>query len=453
VSRVPIRARLGLAFALAMAVVLAAIGTFLYFRLSASLDETIDEGLQARAAEVATDIQSGNAVGSGGEPDERFTQVLDEAGQVVAASGSTELSSAPLLVPSSVRGVVATGSRSFERADVPGVSGNARILVSPVQVDGGRRVVIVGASLDDRNETVRGFLAELLIVGPAALVLMSILGYALATAALRPVESMQAEAAAISASEPGRRLTLPRSHDEIHRLGETLNAMLGRLQAALERERAFVADASHELRTPLANLKAELELALRQPRSGDELAQAIRSAAEETDRLAVLAEDLLLLARAEERRLRLHETRISADALLRQVAGRFEPRARDAGRAIEVGAPVDLALDGDATRLEQALGNVVDNALAHGGGTVRMSATRRNGQVELRVSDEGSGFPGEFLPNAFDRFSRADTARSGGGTGLGLAIASAIAEAHGGSAHAENRDGAGADVWLELPAP
>jgi signal transduction histidine kinase len=82
-----------------------------------------------------------------------------------------------------------------------------------------------------------------------------------------------------------------------------------------------------------------------------------------------------------------------------------------------------------------------------------MSATRRNGQVELRVSDEGSGFPGEFLPNAFDRFSRADTARSGGGTGLGLAIASAIAEAHGGSAHAENRDGAGADVWLELPGP
>jgi heavy metal sensor kinase len=449
--RLPIRARLTLAFAFAMAVVLVAIGAFLYLRLSASLDEAIDESLQARAAGVATDVQSGNTVGQDGESDERFAQVLDGAGQVTAASGGSDLSSTPLLEPAAVATVLENGGTSLERDDVPGVSGRARMLATPVDVDGEQLVVIVGASLEDRDETVRGFLAELLIVGPAALVLMSILGYALATAALRPVESMQEEAAAISASEPGRRLTLPRSHDEIYRLGETLNAMLERLEAALEREREFVADAGHELRTPLANLKAELELALRQPRSGAELAEAIYSAAEETDRLAVLAEDLLLIARADERRLALHPTRISAATLLRHVADRFEPRARDADRAIEVDAPAGLALDGDVARLEQALGNVVENALAHGGGTVRLSAAERNKHVELHVRDDGAGFPGDFLPHAFDRFSRADTARLGGRTGLGLAIAAAIAEAHGGSAHAENRNGAGADVWLALP--
>ena len=154
--------------------------------------------------------------------------------------------------------------------------------------------------MSDRGRLARGsrrdrrqFLAVLVVVVPVALLLASLLGYALATAALRPVEAMRVEAAAISGSEPARRLPLPSSHDEIRRLGETLNEMLDRLELALERERAFVADASHELRTPLAALKTELELALRRPRTPEELEHAVRSAAEETDRLVRLAEDLL----------------------------------------------------------------------------------------------------------------------------------------------------------------
>jgi len=246
---------------------------------------------------------------------------------------------------------------------------------------------------------------------------------------------------------------LPQAHDEIYRLGETLNEMLGRLEAALERERGFVADAGHELRTPLANLKAELELALRRPRTDTELAAAIQSAAEETDRLAQLAEDLLLIARADQHQLPLRKTRVDVHGLLRTVADRFEARAREVGRTIDVDGPVALELDADSTRLEQAVGNVVDNALTHGGGTVRLSAAERDGQVELHVCDGGCGFPDDFLPHVFDRFSRADDSRSEAGTGLGLAIAAAIAAAHGGSAHAANRDGAGADVWLALPKP
>jgi len=217
--------------------------------------------------------------------------------------------------------------------------------------------------------------------------------------------------------------------------------MLARLEAGLERERQFVADASHELRTPLASLKTELEVALRRPRSPDELEAALRSAAEEADRLARLADDLLVLA-ATGREARLHVEPIDARELLETVAGRF---ARN-GRPIEVAAGSET-IAGDRVRLEQALGNLVDNALRHGRGTVRLEAT--GGWI--RVTDEGPGFAPEFLPRAFDRFSRADEARTRGGAGLGLALVDAVARAHGGTATARNREQGGAEVEISLP--
>jgi signal transduction histidine kinase len=414
VSRLPIRLRLTLAFAVAMAVVLAATGAFLYFRLQSSLDEGIDEGLEALALQVAAEVRQGDSVGDTPlAADERFVQVLAPGGQVLEAT-----------------------VRDF--------SDPARTLERSVESPDGRVLVVVGASLEDRDETLGGFLTELLVVGPAALLLASLLGYGLATAALRPVESMRAEAAAVSGDEPGRRLPLPESRDEVRRLGETLNAMLERLELALQRERAFVADASHELRTPLTLLKAELELALRSPRSAEELERSLRSAAVETDRLVRLAEDLLVLARADQGRLTVHREPVRAGELLAAVAGRF-------GGEVRVVATNSVVFPGDQVRLQQALGNLVDNALRHGGGAVELSAAERNGSVELHVRDEGPGFPPEFLPRAFERFSRPDEARSGSGAGLGLALAQAIAVAHGGFAGAANRSGHGADVWLTLP--
>jgi signal transduction histidine kinase len=313
-------------------------------------------------------------------------------------------------------------------------------------------VVVVGASLEERDEALNGFLGELLIVGPIALVLASLLGYGVATAALRPVEAMRAEAAGVSAAEPGRRLPLPRARDEISRLGSTLNEMLDRLGRALQRERSFVADASHELRTPLALLKTELELALRNPRSQAELEQALRSAAAETDRLAQLAEDLLVLARSDQGRLPLRSTAVSVQAVLLAVAARFGRRAEEAGRAIEVDAADGLVVPADAVRLEQALGNLVENALRHGKGSIRLSAVEADGRVELHVLDEGRGIPPEFVPRAFERFTRADQSRAGAGAGLGLAIAQVIAQAHDGFARAANRPEGGADFWISIPA-
>jgi two-component system OmpR family sensor kinase len=257
-------------------------------------------------------------------------------------------------------------------------------------------------------------------------------------------------AASIGASTPGSRLPTPRSRDEVSRLADTLNDMLARLEAAFEHERRFVDDASHELRTPLALLRTELELALRHPRSREDLEEALRSAAEDTVRLSRLAEDLLLFARFDQGRLPLRRESFDARALLADVATRYEPRVHGGGRTLRVEASDALSLDGDTALLEQAVGNLVENALAHGGGDVVLSARARDDRVELHVTDEGPGVSPEFLPRAFDRFSRADEARGRGGTGLGLAIVGLIARAHGGDAGLANRPDAGADACISI---
>jgi two-component system, OmpR family, sensor kinase len=165
-----------------------------------------------------------------------------------------------------------------------------------------------------------------------------------------------------------------------------------------------------------------------------------------------LAEDLLVLARADDGRLPLDTSNHLAQEVVDSVAGRYDAQASAAGRSIEVSASAELVVAGDRLRLEQALGNLVENALRHGEGTIRLDAVAEDGVVELRVSDDGEGFPPEFLPHAFERFSRADVARATGGAGLGLAIVDAVARAHGGTASAANLPGGGAAITLRLPA-
>jgi two-component system, OmpR family, sensor kinase len=451
-GRLPIRVRLALAFALAMAAVLTALGVVLYVRLGSSLDEGIDEGLEARLADASLLVRRGESPQvTAIDPEERFVQVFDGAGRVVATTPGIGVGA---IFGASERARIEPGSvLRVERRKVAGVEAvGARLFATAVDGPSGRRFVVVGSSLEDRDDALRGLLAQLLVVGPAALLLTSLLGYAIAAAALRPVESIRAEAAAISAAEPGRRLPVPPTRDEIARLAWTLNGMLERLESAFRRERGFIADASHELRTPLALLQAELELALRRPRSTEELELALRSAAAATNRLARLAEDLLVLARSDQGRLPLRRARVPVAEVVESVVDRFATSAEASGRTIEVDVADQLAVSADALRLEQALGNLVANALEHGEGAIRLSANSIDGRIELHVLDEGPGFPPSFVGRAFERFSSADEARSGGGAGLGLAIVKAIATAHGGFAEAANVPGRGADVWLSIPS-
>src|SRR5215218_7695913 len=388
-----------------MAVLIAVLGAFLYVRVREALDEELNQGLRARAQAAAVARPSGR-IGD----EEGFVQVL--------GPGTT----GPLRAAEVERAHRA--SYFVERERVPGLEGPVRLFVT----EANGVVVVAGVSLDDRDEALSALLTQLAIGGPIALLLASLAGYALAGAALRPVEAMRRRAEAISAQVRGERLPQPEGDDEIARLARTLNEMLARLEAGMQRERRFVAEASHELRTPLASLKAELELALRRPRSAGELRAAVASAAEETDRLVALAEDLL-------------ET----------VARRFAARAEDAGLDVKVEAAAVLEARGDSGLLEQAVGNLVDNALRYGSGTVGLHANPENGSVELAVTDEGEGFPPDFVAQAFERFSRADGVRAPGSAGLGLAIVDAIARAHGGTASAGNRPGGGARVTLTLP--
>ena len=452
-SRLPIRVKLTLAFAGVMAVVLAATGLFLYLRFAAALDDTIDENLQTRLADMRALVrQAGpDAIGARRdllvEREERLAQVLDERGRVVDEAEGAE--DRPAISGPQLERARA-GRLRVERTHLPGLEEPVRLLAAPAQAGERRVVVVVGSALDDRDEQLAQLRALLLLGGPVALLLASGAGYLLATAALRPVEAMRRRAADISAGDPGERLPVPAADDEISRLGHTLNQMLDRLQAAFARERSFVADASHELRTPLAILKTELELARRSGRSVEELEAALRSAGEETDRLAQLADDLLVIARSDQGRLEIATAPVGVRDLLEGVQRRFARRAADAGVDLRVDAPTEATAEVDRFRLEQALGNLVDNALRHGAGPVELVGRTGPAGIELAVRDHGPGFPPEFAGQAFERFTRADTGRSSGGAGLGLAIVEAIATAHGGSASVRNLDGGGAEVTIGL---
>jgi signal transduction histidine kinase len=333
---------------------------------------------------------------------------------------------------------------------VPGIDNTARVLAVPVVTSTRRATVVVGSSLQDRADQLLQLAATLGIGTPVALILISVAGWVLAGAALRPVERMRREAAAISMTDPASRLTLPVADDEIRRLGVTLNGMLDRIQASIERELRFVDDASHELRTPLSILKAELDLALARPRSAVEMEAALRSASDETDHLVRLAEDLLVLARAHGGRFPVHGERTDLRELLEGIVGRHEPRAAAAGVVISVEAP-NVFAQVDAARLRQAVDDLLDNAVRHTprGGRIHVSGERDEGSVCIAVQDTGPGFSPESLHRAFEPFARdGGTRGDDGGSGLGLAIVRVISEAHGGTVNAENLPNGGARVSM-----
>ena len=446
-SRLPIRARLTAAFALALVLVLVAAGLFVYLRLSADLDESVDAGLTSRAAAVAASRLA--SAGAPGEPEEGFAQLLDADGTVLDATAGER---AATLTAAELERALAGGTVRVER-ELPGIEGTARVLAVPAT--GTPAVAAVGQSLDDRDETLAGLAASFAIGGPIAVALASLLGYALAAAGLRPVEAMRRQAARVTLDDAGERLPLPTAHDEIRRLGETLNEMLDRLRRSHEREARFVGDASHELRTPAAVIRTELEAALRASRHSPldpEVRSALVAALEECDNLILLAEDLLVLARTAEHGLPMHATTLDAGALLDGVLQRFSDRARERDRTIRVDAVDGITLHGDELRLRQALGNLVDNALRHGAGEIALRAAADGDAIALEVGDEGPGFPPELAERAFERFARGDAARTRAGAGLGLAIVRAIAVAHGGRAEIV-RDGPGTVVRIRLPPP
>jgi signal transduction histidine kinase len=413
VSRLPVRWRLTLAFACVMAVLLVATGLFVRGQVEANLDAGLNASLRSHAADIAalaqqSDTGLAEARHNGAAPQPgQFAQIIDARGRVIDATAGfprvTVLDAATL---ARARAGSATAQRAIVAGEQP-----VRILAVPIRAQGQRLIAVVGQSLEQRDRAIDDLESVLLLGGPIALALATLAGYALTGAALRPVEIMR------------------------------------------RRERAFIADASHELRSPLAMLRTELELMARDEPQGADLRAATASAIEETVRLGRLADDLLLLSRADSARFDLRPEPVSAEELIETAASRTRRRHPAPAARIDVGdvaaAPLVLA---DPDRAGQALDNLLDNALRHAATAVEMTARVAGSGVEIHVIDDGPGFEPEFLPRAWERFSRADRARTDGGAGLGLSIVRTIAELHGGHAGAANCSNGGADVWISLPA-
>jgi two-component system, OmpR family, sensor kinase len=442
-----LRTRVTLVSVVLTAIVLAATGIFVYLRLQADLRRSMDITLRSRADTEALDVERTGSF-SGEQPEDAFAQLVSPDGSIVESSSA--VSGEASFVPNGIQ-----APTYFEREAVTiddEVVPARMIAVSLANGD----VLVVGASLDDQEQMLARVATALALGGPLALALVIAVTWFLVGWTLRPVESMRLEAAAISASAPGRRLPVPNSDDELARLAETLNAMLERLEEAIQRERRFVDDASHELRTPLSNLKAGLELALRRSRTAVELEASVRSAAVETHRLERLAEDLLVLARADRGRLPIRREPVDVARMVGGTVESFAARAAERHVRIDVCVPEALRADVDELRIRQAVSNLLDNGIraVPSGGRVSIAAERDDGSLRLEVRDSGPGFPPDFLPVAFEAFTRPDAARSRpyGGVGLGLAIVAAVAQAHGGSVRADNLPGGGAVVILSIPA-
>ena len=445
-ARLPIRARLTIAFIAVMAIVLATAGVVLYGQFAHDLDADINSSLDAQAVDVAALVEGRGpqAVHVSGQ---RLAQVYSADGRVLA---TTEAARGLRLLTVDQARAAAHGTLRIKRRTV--ASSNLRVRAVPAR-RGDDEAVAVAVSLEQRDDELSRLRTRLGIAGPLALLLASLAGYELAGAALRPVDRMRGRAEQITESQLSERLPVPHTNDEIEALGRTLNDLLDRVEAAVARERRLVSDASHELRTPLTTLRAEVDLALRGERDPEELRAALTSAAEEAERMTRLADDLLVLARADQGRLPLNPQSITTHELLQDAATRAGAAARALGREIVVngdaGAAAVLA---DRDRAAQALDNLVTNALRYGEGKIELSAQGDGDLVELHVADEGRGFPDDIIDHAFERFGRGNEARAGGsGSGLGLSIVEVVARAHGGRAGVRNRPQGGADAWIGLP--
>jgi signal transduction histidine kinase len=432
-SRVGLRARLTLIATAALAVGLAAGSLLLLHGFASSRLHAIDSSSSTVAANLASLAAAGALPPTLPAQAGQSAQVLTATGSVLAVSPGTShtlpLVPKPVMIDLAHRG---PQSRPVDQVAATGVN---RVLVRSATSSLGTRYVVVVESLQDERATLHSLRRFVAIAAPTLLVLVGATLWLLLGRALGAVSDLGRSAEAITDPAGGIRLPLPDSRDEIRALAVTLNAMLERLAAAAARERQFVADVAHELRSPLASMHTQLEVGLRHPDT-DTRAELVAGTLQDTERLAGLVEDLLVLARLE-----------------------AEPTtgmtAVDLGELGHVTTSEHHVVIGDRHALARALDNLVGNAHRHADGRVVVSVQRVGPDtVEIRVDDDGPGVPAADRLRIFERFVRLDDARArdDGGSGLGLAIVAATATAHGGSIRVEDSDLGGARFILSLPA-
>jgi len=461
IKRLSLRARLLLGVVALAAVGLVAANVATYSTLSSYLLDRTDSTLDQTAQTLR---RPGPGGGIRSAPPGTFVQVRSLDGDTVVAtfSGATLPGAsvpAPNL-PDAVRPPALNRTTEAVRYfTVGGAHGGPEYRVRASIAQGDEAMLLVASSLRDVNSTLNRLLAIELVVTALVLAAIAGLGLWLVRLGLRPLDAIGQTASAIAAGDLSRRVERAEERTEVGRLGLALNSMLARIessfraQEASERKlRRFVADASHELRTPLSAVRAYAELydrgAAERP---DDLERSMKGISRESERMSVLVEDLLLLARLDDGRP-LERERVELDEVVGEAVETAQ--AVDPDRAIELHAEPATVL-GDRVRLRQIVDNLLANVRAHTppGTPASVSVTRRNGSAEISVTDAGPGLDEEHLEHLFERFYRADPsrARASGGVGLGLAIVAAVAEAHGGTASASSRPGEGTTVAIALP--
>jgi signal transduction histidine kinase len=429
--------RLTILLAIGTGAVLAVATSALYFDVRAEANKAITAELRVHAADLAA--TSGRH--SASRVEGVVGQVFNARDQLVLPVGGTPALNREQLDEAREREVIVDTA-------VAGVGEDARLLARPAQTPG--YVVVAAASTAPANRAAKRLAVLLLIGGPLLVAGITAAGWLLTGEALRPVRRMAREAATISMVEPGRRLPQPPGTDEIAELGLTLNQMLDRIEGTVAHERAFIDDASHELRTPIAVLRGELELASLEETDRDAVTRGLRSALEETDRLARLTDGLLVLARADAGQITANTGTTDLFEAAHVVAQRL-PSAN--GVVVAVRGEHALAR-ADTGWIEEIVTNLVSNALRYAHHEVLVEVEATDEHAYLRVADDGEGFAPALLDRAFDRFARADAVRGrgDGGAGLGLAIVASIVRALDGDVRARN--GAplgGAVVEVALP--
>lgn len=441
-----LRARLTLVATAVAAIGLGLAGIFIQILLERTLLSALEESARSHASDIATLVEADRLTNPLPSSGAAIAQVIDAENRVVASTpGGDQL--APIVAGADLDAV-----RTGDTVDMPGtrlgLDEPFLVVAADAEIGAEAHTVLVAVSLEEQQRTAD--LLKLAAGGVATSVVAAVaaLTWFITGRTLQPVEQLRQGAAEITGTGERRLLPIPAGRDELHRLAVTLNDMLDRLEAASARQRAFVADAAHELRSPIAALRTELEVALAHPEQVDPY-ETGREALAEVERMAQLVDDLLVLARLDERTVHT-----AHDLDLREIVGDVVESLREPSVRVTIDGDESVAVRGDRRGLARMVRNLLDNAVRHAATTVELQLRQAGERVELRVANDGPPIPDSDRERVFERFTRLDDARSrdSGGAGLGLAIVREIAVSHSGSVWVEDGPAGGACFVVDLPA-
>jgi len=455
-SRWSIRWRLTLWYTAALAVLLVGIGSLVYVLLRQAMYAQLDRTLEAQYHEFDQDD------GMKADHEARLRHWIEEFYDHVGvycvihdAEGNLYAHTEQLATQSIPNAAIGDAERSgYTSRELP-LIGAQRMLTRSFDTSGQRFVVTLMMPLAETRRELRQIATVLWTVFPLSLFLAGGVGYLLARRALAPVDGLRRAAEDITAERLTRRLVVSNPHDELGRLGQTINAMIARLDRSFAEMRRFTADASHELRTPISVIRTEAEVTMRRPPGAKEYLSLPASVLEECEHLTKLTDQLLTLARQDAHVTSVRAERLDLAALVSDAAEVMRPLAAAKQQALNLDAAAGVSVDGDPARLRQIVYNLLDNAIKYTpeGGRIDVFVRDRDQSAILEVRDTGIGIPAEHLPHVRERFYRVDKARSRkkGGTGLGLSIVESITAVHGGRLQITSAPDEGTTCTVFLP--